>query len=364
MKSVLTLLLLGAAGAGFAQATCDANLASYKACSGLRGTNVVDYEDPDVFAENGLPADGIVGVTSGPVDGVKGFTRATAPDASGSYLEYTLFGRAGDVLRVGGLALGYSRDGGGPRQLVVRSSADGFAADLFVDEDISTDAAEYNYPTFASPVEGEQLTFRIYLFDAGHGDYDGIFYLRPFAGSTTALQVRGCVVSPLPVELTSFGGVADGQVADLTWATASERDNDYFAVELSPDGSDFVEVGRVVGSGTTGEANAYDFAHRTNRGGTHYFRLRQVDFDGEQSYSQVVAVEFEGRARLGLANTVAREQLVVDAEEATPYRILDLSGDVALSGTLTGGRESLDVANLSPGVYVLSGGATALRFVR
>ena len=298
-------------------------------------------------------------------DGVTGFTTDPALDLSSSYLEYTFRGRAGRIVSVTGIDFGYSRDSGGPRQLVIRSSVDGFTDDLFVDGSISTGTAEYAGPRFAVPLEAEEITFRIFLFDAGNGNDNGVFYLQPFGGgSENALQFKGCIISPLPVELTAFTGTASGEVAELSWVTATERDNDYFSVEHSADGATFAAVGQVDGAGTTGTAQAYGFAYAAQRGGTHYFRLRQVDYDGQFSYSEIVAVDLAGVAALTVANTVAEQELVVSTGAATSYRILGLSGEVAQAGQLGGGREPIDVSALAPGMYVLTDGVTSVRFVR
>ena len=372
MKSLLTLLACGLLAApAYAQDGCGDLLVGYKACSGARGTNNVGPELSDgsggfaVYAENGMPSSGVTGVVSTTPDGVTGFTRSASLVEDSSYLQFTFRGRAGRVLTVTGIDLRYSRDSGGPRQLAIRSSADGFASDLFADA-ISTDVPEDQYVTFGVPVEGQELTFRIYLYGAGNGDYDGVFFLHPFAGNPedVALQFEGCVVSPLPVELSAFTASATGEVAEFAWTTASERNNDYFAVELSADGASFEEVGRVDGAGTTGTAQSYGFPHVARRGGTHYFRLRQVDFDGQDSYSEVVAVDLDGAAALTVTNTVAERELLVSVAGPATYRILSRSGDVAQAGQLGGGREPIDVSALAPGMYVLTDGITAVRFVK
>ena len=370
MKSVLTLLLSGAfAAASFAQsdAGCDDLIAAYKACTGINGTALAEYAAPNVKAEDGKPAPNHVirGVTYTDTYGVTGFTRSQDADPDSSYLAFTFESTNGNVLNVTGLDLSYSRDVGGPRKLVIRSSADGYSSDLFVDNDIET-SPEFNAPRFDTPIEGDEITFRIYLSDAGVGDYNGLFNLNPFDGNPdgTALQFKGCSISSLPVELTSFAATAAGDFAELTWTTASERDNDYFSVERSDDGLLFAEVGRVSGAGTTGRAQSYSFAQAADGDGTVYFRLRQVDFDGQYDYSDVVAVDFEGTQSLSVANTVAQNELQVVTGEETLYNVMTLSGNVALSGQLGEGRTSLDVSSLRPGMYILTDGKTSVRFVK
>jgi lysophospholipase L1-like esterase len=104
----------------------------------------------------------------------------------------------------------------------------------------------------------------------------------------------GPYITPQPVELTSFKAAATsfGPI-QLTWRTASEKDNAYFEIQRSTNQTDYEPLGQVKGAGTTQIAQAYSFDDSTATGGSLYYRLLQVDFDGSSSYSKVVYVERE-----------------------------------------------------------------------
>ncbi|RNI28796.1 T9SS type A sorting domain-containing protein [Rufibacter latericius] len=121
----------------------------------------------------------------------------------------------------------------------------------------------------------------------------GLSSLSVFAVYSTALASTPGV---LPVELTTFTGSRSGNVVNLAWSTASEKDNDYFKVELSQDGKSFRSLGQVKGNGTTNVAQEYSFTDAAAPAGTVYYRLKQVDFDGKFEYSKVIAVKAAGRA--------------------------------------------------------------------
>ncbi|GAB3542004.1 hypothetical protein GCM10027443_42130 [Pontibacter brevis] len=100
-------------------------------------------------------------------------------------------------------------------------------------------------------------------------------------------------VTPLPVELMSFKATVQGSKAQLTWVTASEKDNSHFEVETSLNGvHSFEKVGRVASKTTNSSIRtSYEFTHNLgNANGIRYYRLKQVDLDGTSSYSKVVAV--------------------------------------------------------------------------
>lgn len=102
----------------------------------------------------------------------------------------------------------------------------------------------------------------------------------------------GQSVLPLPVELVSFTGIAFEDHNRLEWTTASEVNNHFFDLERSDDGINFFSIGRVNGHGTTSMRNDYSFNDYSPIEGTNYYRLRQVDYNGAVTYSQIVTIEF------------------------------------------------------------------------
>ncbi len=105
-------------------------------------------------------------------------------------------------------------------------------------------------------------------------------------GSTMAMNA-------LPVELAAFTATAKGQTVQLDWRTVSELNNAFFDIERSANGRDFERIGKVAGAGTSLAAIDYAFLDETPLKGWNYYRLRQEDFDGTFSYSDVQAVRLE-----------------------------------------------------------------------
>ena len=99
-----------------------------------------------------------------------------------------------------------------------------------------------------------------------------------------------CIFSPLPVELIEFYGISNGHSVELYWTTASELNNDYFDIEKSDDGVNFLAIGRVNGNGTTDNRHTYHFTDYSISEKPTYYRLKQVDFDGSNEYSKLIVV--------------------------------------------------------------------------
>jgi hypothetical protein len=102
------------------------------------------------------------------------------------------------------------------------------------------------------------------------------------------------VLSVIPVELISFNVDIDENGIFLMWETATETNNSGFEVERSSDGKEFEKIGEVEGKGTTTEMQEYTFrdATVTSGKGKFYYRLKQVDFNGTEEYSDIVEIEY------------------------------------------------------------------------
>lgn len=96
----------------------------------------------------------------------------------------------------------------------------------------------------------------------------------------------------LPVQWASFTAEKEGNVSLLHWETASEERNDYFAVERADEYGDYSTLGIIDGHGTTSQPHTYRFVDEHPAKGTNYYRIRQVDFDGQTDYSAIRIVEF------------------------------------------------------------------------
>jgi hypothetical protein len=140
---------------------------------------------------------------------------------------------------------------------------------------------------------------------------DAPFTTADFDGARTNGEVedyRFFMNNPLPVELLDFTATLQGQnTGILDWATASELNNAGFEIEhaLPSNGTpDFQSIGFVTGNGTTLQTSEYQHTVENMIPGVHYFRLKQVDFDGTFKYSPVRALTVKAPAVKDLFPTV------------------------------------------------------------
>lgn len=100
---------------------------------------------------------------------------------------------------------------------------------------------------------------------------------------------------PLPVELTSFNAIVDGRNIILNWTTLSETNNSGFHIEMQNHRSDseWQSIAFIHGQGTSLQTTNYSHTINLQPPGLHYFRLKQVDYDGSINFSTVVEVQIE-----------------------------------------------------------------------
>ncbi|WP_345600480.1 hypothetical protein, partial [Thermocatellispora tengchongensis] len=119
-------------------------------------------------------------------------------------------------------------------------------------------------------------------------------------------------------------GQAAATYTDLTWHTAQELNSAAFEVEASQDGRTFRPVGQVAAACTSSQAHRYTYRHATTQSGIRYYRLRQVDQDGTNSYSAVLSLSPGRSAARSISVTAAPNPFREEPVEATwPYDPLE-----------------------------------------
>lgn len=207
-----------------------------------------------------------------------------------------------------------------------------------------------NCPTIQS---GGITTFWDIDGNSGMGCGDISITINPDIGGTCG-GVTTPVLTALPVELIQFKGNSTPSSNHLMWQTASEENNEGFEIQRSSDGKEWEVIDFVFGHGTTVEAQSYEYIDETPLYGNNYYRLKQIDTDGQFEYSQVIAVVFQPNAsKLKLyPNPVITGLLNINygSEETALVQILDGMGRVIQENTITGTSDIL-VDKLTSGIY-------------
>jgi hypothetical protein len=180
--------------------------------------------------------------------------------------------------------------------------------------------------------------------------------------TTTAFSefILGSNDNQLPVELTEFGFRKVDFGIELHWKTATELNNSGFEIERKSQGGNWTTLGFVRGAGTTTEAQSYSFLDRTASGKVQY-RLKQIDFDGQFEYSNIIEVDAGLPKQFALEQnypnpfnptTTISYQLPVASQVS--LKVYDVLGREVM--TLVNGKQEAGVYNLSLNGATLSSG--------
>lgn len=99
-----------------------------------------------------------------------------------------------------------------------------------------------------------------------------------------------CTAAPLPTEVISFEGYRSDDQNILEWQTASESNTDYFSIEKSWNGNDWIMIGTIDASGNTSNLTDYSFKDSEQKTGIVYYRLTQFDNDGKNGASEMLSL--------------------------------------------------------------------------
>ncbi len=150
----------------------------------------------------------------------------------------------------------------------------------------------------------------------------------------TGVGVVDCVI--LPVELSQFDAAAVNDHVDVDWTTGSELNSAWFNVQRSPDAETFTTVGRVTAAGHSNSPIDYYFKDGSPLPGLSYYRLEQVDVNGDTELSHMVPVFFRGNGGMQVYPNPAKEELNLSIELATSgyyeWSVLDASGRAVIKG--------------------------------
>lgn len=120
-------------------------------------------------------------------------------------------------------------------------------------------------------------------------NYKGTYSFDNYDASTGENLISTSSYS-LPFTLTNFTATSTSNSVQLNWSTSSEINNKYFVIQRSSDGSNYDSIGIVNGNVTTNTVENYSYTDYNYSTNTNYYRLKQVDYDGNFTISDIISI--------------------------------------------------------------------------
>jgi hypothetical protein len=190
--------------------------------------------------------------------------------------------------------------------------------------------------------------------------WNNLLYMQfgsvPYGNAGNLAYVNG---GTLPITLEAFEAQKAGTTSLLNWETATEINNAYFSIERSSDAKAFTAIGQVAGHGTVSMPETYQFTDKQPAAGVNYYRLKQVDIDGNFTYSATIAVNFVGDKSFTVFPNPAGNSVYLTiplSNQSSAISIYDANGKKVMTRQLeaSASAQYLDISGLAAGMYTLT----------
>jgi hypothetical protein len=192
-----------------------------------------------------------------------------------------------------------------------------------------------------------------------------------WTGITSFSTFTGSNFEALPIKLLLFNGIATNNNIKLIWTTTTEINNDYFEIQHSKDAANFKTIGVVKGSGNSNINLNYNYIDNKPNIGTNYYRLKQVDYNGNIEYHKIIAINWNGietndKEDIKIyPNPYSNNNLLLDFKNITSntlvyLTIMDINGNLILKNSIViPENKEINIIpnmidNLSQGVYIIN----------
>lgn len=170
------------------------------------------------------------------------------------------------------------------------------------------------------------------------------------------------VTGSLPLVLLDFQVLYQSGISKLKWATTAEQNLSRFEIERSIDNARFTSIGQVAATGVNGNDQHYSFEDRNPEGKTIYYRLRMIDLDGKEKYSNVVVVRLPKNVGISIWPNPFSSSVTVNINSnqtsEAELRITDITGRTVIvqRNQVVRGNNQLNIEKLQKipaGTYLL-----------
>ena len=211
------------------------------------------------------------------------------------------------------------------------------------------------------------ITYHLAVFE--YNDFGGVSKLY-----LTISPARGTVITgSLPVTFIDFTVKEINKKAMLQWSTAQEFNSLRFEVERSSDGIRYVKIGSVNAAGSSTVRRDYSYTDNTVFAGKYYYRLKQVDADGQFVYSVVVNINIKNNDGFRLLENPVKDQLKLlvndNRQKEFVVSVFDMAGKKVIEQKVKNQiSTTVDISRLNAGIYVVQlladKGSSSIKFMK
>ncbi len=191
---------------------------------------------------------------------------------------------------------------------------------------------------------------QMYMITSHDNDSNGIPDEQPYANGF------------LPVEYMGFDHkVREDKTIELNWITSKEINNDVFVIEKDMGEGNFTPIGNIKGAGNSDKPLYYQFVDETQLQDVNYYRIKQIDLNGDFAFSPIIEATFSGGNLFQVYPTVTHDFCTLKAtgrlEPSYSVQIFDVMGNILANTEMElnseEGKLQLDLSAFNTGMYFI-----------
>ena len=189
----------------------------------------------------------------------------------------------------------------------------------------------------------------------------GTFNKSDASNDLTSLNFPASV---LPVKWVNFSASSENNTTvNLNWDVI-EFQNKGFHVQHSADGSKWEDLNFISSRNIPETVQKYSYSYNANLSGKHYFRVKQTDIDGRESFTDVKTVTFtKENGNISMWPNPAKNVININNDgsnnEYAKAQIYNLAGNLSLEKKLNDGINTIDISSLPAGAYIVKANTNA-----
>ena len=208
---------------------------------------------------------------------------------------------------------------------------------------------------------------------SGFADAGDVIKIKPHTIGTEPLNIQGdcmnvnyfspyvVISTPLPVVWLTNPSLKfiNNNQTHITWSVATQSNNEKYIIEHSNpesfrDGSNFLPIGEIAGDGTSNETKHYEYIHTSPSIGINYYRIKQVDYDGQYSYSDIASMRYDGDNNITIYPNPTTSEVSITTSEPTTLQILDVYGRLLTKQAISEGQNTINLSELPKGIFIFA----------
>ncbi len=279
------------------------------------------------------------------------------------YIQFSILPVTNYNFTIESITFGIGRSGTGPVSWEWRGNHDSYNAPIN-NYSVLNVGLTNNGGTLTNPDANSSWTGNVLDVTTLYEDLtaEAILRLYGFNAEATAgtgglqgnITITGTFSSTLPVTFSKFSATSSKNTSIVSFATASETNNAFFTIERSADGTSFDALGEIKGAGNSNTTLSYEFTDEKPFAGVNYYRIKQTDYDGKFSYSDIKSVRHNTFGNLSITprTTEGRLQITTDAEDYT-LDVYNVAGQQVKSYQSLSLDQSISIDELTAGLYYI-----------